>query len=182
MFKALAEHGKELIWNFSFQVALPRLFLYSLVPLILLGTHSSDGRSFHWFPGFGWIAALLGSLFLLNVVSNLAVSRYLRLHQTDTSPYKYSESYDSFTKKPYFRISVRDNTAFRSMIKSLQAEHKGEAISLWLRLDDLWLVPGTLFLLLGLLLCSASWLVWQVFHPRGFWRQVGSLRQALFQP
>ncbi len=174
MFNALAERAKELGWNLGIQVMLPRLFLYSFVPLTLLLIHSRDPWSFLWFPGCGWVVALFFCLFLLNVGADLAVSRYLRLHETDTSPYKYSEAYDSFTNKPYFRISVSDNRAFRSLIKSLRAEHKGEAISRWLLLDDLMLVPGFLFLLFGLLGCGASWLVWQLFHPRGFWRQVRS--------
>jgi len=87
MYKALAGRGNELMWNLGVQVLLPWFFLYSLVPLALLGAHSRDPWSVHWFPGFSWVAALFGSLFLLNVWANLAISSYLRLHQTDASPY-----------------------------------------------------------------------------------------------
>ncbi len=164
----------ELVWNLGVQVLLPRFFLYSLAPLAFFAAHSRDMWSFHWFPGSVWMTAGFSCLFLLNVTANLAVSRYLRLHQTAASPYKYSEAYDSFTSKTYFRISVNDNTAFHSLIKSLRKEHKGEAISIWLWLDDLMFVPGVLFLLLGLLLCGASWLAWQLFHPLSFQRQARS--------
>ncbi len=111
MYKALARRGNELKWNLGVQVLLPRFFLYSLVPLTLLIAHSRDAWSFYWFPGFGWVAALFFYLFLLNVGANLTVSRYLRLHQSGASPYDYSNSYDSFANKPYFRISVRDNNS-----------------------------------------------------------------------
>ena len=173
----LAERAKELTWNLGAQVLLPRLFLYSIVPIAFLGVHQRDPWLINWFPGSGWLVAFFGGLFLLNVGANLAVSRYLRLHQSDTSPYKYSKAYDSYTNKPYFRIIVKDKTAFRSLIKSLKAEHKGKAISVWIALDDLMLIPGGLFLVLGLLLSGACWLIWQVFHPLGFLRQLRSWRQ-----
>jgi hypothetical protein len=174
MLKAAAERGKELAGNFGLEILLPRVFLYSLVPLFFLLVHSRDPWSFYWFRGSGWLVAFFGGLLLLNVGANLAVSRYLRLHQSEDSPYKYSRTYNLYTNNPYFRIVVKDNAAFRSLIKSLQAEHKGEAISVWLRLDDLMLIPGWLFLTFGLLACGVCWLIWQIFHPLGFLRQVRS--------
>ena len=164
----LTERAKEMTWNLGAQVLLPRLFLYSIVPLVFLLVHSCDPWSIYWFPGSGWLVAVFSGLFLLNVSANLAVSRYLRLRQSDDSPYKYSKAYDSYTNKPYFRIIVKDKTAFDSLIKSVRAEHKGKAISIWIALDDLMLIPGGLFLLFGLLACGVCWLIWQIFHPLGF--------------
>lgn len=120
------ERIKELGWNLGFQVLVPRFFLYSIVPLIFLGVHQRDAWSIDWFPVSGWLVAVFGGLFLLNVGADLAVSRYLRLHQTDASPYKYSRAYDSYTNKPFFRIIVKDKTAFSGLIKFLKAEHKGK--------------------------------------------------------
>lgn len=174
MFKAFADRGKELIWNLGVQVLLPRLFLYSFIPVTLLGIHSKDSWSFWWFPDTMWMFTFFFCCFLLNVWADIAVSRYLRLHQDDSSPYEYTEACDSFTNKYYFRIAVRDKSSFRSLIKSLRVEHKGEAVSRWLWLDDLMFVPGVLFLLFGLLLYGASWFAWQLFHPLGFWRELRS--------
>ena len=173
----LTERAKELTWNLGAEILLPRFFLYSVVPVIFLSIHSHDPWSIDWFPGSGWLVAVFVGLFLMNVYANFAVSRYLRLHQSDDSPYEYSDTYNSYASTPYFRIRVKDKATFRSLIKSLKAEHKGEAISVWLTLDDLMLIPGALFLVLGLLLCGASWLMWQVFHPLGFLRQVRSWQQ-----
>lgn len=169
-----AERIKELGWNLGFQVMSLPFFLYSIVPLIFLGVHQRDPWSINWFPGSGWVVTIFGWLFLLNVYANLTISRYLRLHQSDASPYEYSRAYDSYTNKPYFRITVKDKAAFRSLIKSLKAEHRWKPISVWLAFDDLMLVPGGLFLLFSLLACGICWLIWQVFHPLGFLRQVRS--------
>lgn len=168
------ERIKELGWNLGFQVMLVPFFLYSIVPLTFLSVHQRDPWSINWLPGSGWLVAIFGGLFLLNVYANLTIGRYLRMHQSDASSYEYSQAYDSYTNKPYFRITVKDKAAFRSLIKSLKAEHKGKAISIWLTLDDLMLVPGGLFLLFGLLACGVCWLIWQVFHPLGFLQQIRS--------
>jgi len=57
------------------------------VPLAQKGVHSWDPWSIYWFPSSHWLVAFFGGLFLLNVGADLAISRYLRLHQTDASPY-----------------------------------------------------------------------------------------------
>jgi hypothetical protein len=47
-------------------------------------------------------------------------------------------------RTPYFRVQGTDPSAFLHCMKAVRVEHKGEATGLWLRLDDLVLLPAIL--------------------------------------
>ena len=150
---------KEIGHSFGFNILFPRVCLYGIVPCLLLFGPGNIAWIVYWSSAFDLtVLTLFGSLFLLNLVANLAVSRYLRLHQTALSPYEYTPEYDFLKYTPYFRIQIKDRLAFRHLLKSLRSEHKGQIIWLWLWLDDLLLVPAFLILLVWLPLSGAAWL------------------------
>ncbi len=153
------ERWKELSHSCGFNILFPRVCLYGIVPCLLLFGPGNIAWIAYWSSAFDLtILTLFGSLFLLNVAANLAVSRYLRLHQTALSPYEYVWEYDFFKYTPYFRIQIKDRLAFHRLLESLRNEHKGQMIWLWLWLDDLFLVPAFLMFLVWLPWMGAVWL------------------------
>ena len=85
-------------------------------------------------------------LFGLSIAADLSISRYLRLHQTEDSPYVYKTQYASGRYTPYFRIWTSDKDAFRVLLKDIRRENQGKGIWFWLLLDDLLFVPPVVLL------------------------------------
>ena len=109
-------------------------------------------------------------LFGLDVASNLSISRYLRLHQTQNSPYAYEAKYEPYKSTRYFRVQVVDKVAFRGLLDDLSRDHPREAIRLWLLVENLVFAPLMLFLaLFALVFVLLPWLVtflWGRFRGR----------------
>ena len=121
-----------------------------------------------------YVALVIASgllLFGLSVAGNLSISRYLRLHQTEASPYVYQTQYNIGRYTPYFRIWASDKDTFRTLLKKLRRENPGKAIRFWLLLDDWLFVPPivilTLFIAIFMLIPSlAVFLLDQLKHRK----------------
>ncbi len=139
----------ELKYSLALNILFPRFCLFVLLPcFILVFVPAPSGIPWLVFvlrPGYA-LGVLIGCLLLfgLEVAANLCISRYLRLHQTENSPYVYKAGWDPGRRSNYFRIHILDKPAFRVLLRDLRREYPGEAIRLWLWLDDLLLVPPLL--------------------------------------
>lgn len=165
----------ELKYSLVLVILFPRFCLFVLLPFSILFVIPSPSA-------FPWLIAVLQPsyakavlacsllLFGLSVVANLSISRYLRLHQTQSSPYTYETEYDASRRSSYFRIQVSDKTAFRRLLHDIGREHSRELIRLWLLVDDLVFVPPVLVLSLFMVVFMLlPWLVnhlWKWLHTR----------------
>jgi len=154
---------KELCWNLGLQIVFARLMLYGLLPACILLGPGNIAWLDYWPPLFDKIV-LVGSvaLFALSVGSNLAISRYLRRHQTSASPYEYHADYIGPRMTDYFRIYVNDRTEFRAVLKSLRAQRQAKLLRIWLLFDNLWMLPAALMLVFGLAMMGFAGIVRQV--------------------
>lgn len=160
----------EIKYTLGFNILFPRFCLFVFIPCGLLLAGPSP-------PQFPLLVAVLYPayakvvlacsllLFGLSVAANLSISRYLRRHQVQDSPYAYSADRDYGSRSSYFRIQVTDKIAFRHLLRGIQREHPKEAIRFWLLADSLVFVP--LALLLGLFAIVFMLLPWLVMF---FWR------------
>lgn len=152
----------ELKYSFAFNILLPRFCLYVALPFLILVLLPLGFPLLLSVLQSGYVKAVIGVALLLfgvSVAANLSVSRYLRLHQTPDSPYTYEAKYDPDKRSGYFRIQVADKAAFRRLLHDLRRRF-GKAISLWLWLDDLLLIPPLLVLsLFALVFMFVPWLV-----------------------
>jgi len=155
----------EIKYSLGFNILFPRFCLFVLLPCLVLILVPAP-------PAFpllltvlqpGYVKIVLAVsllLFGLDVAANLSVSRYLRLHQTESSPYAYEAKYAPSKRSNYFRIQVVDKMAFRRLLRDLSRDHPREAIRFWLLVDDLLFVPPVLILSLFLLVfLFVPWLV-----------------------
>lgn len=151
---------QELCWNFGFQIVFPRLCLVGIMPVMILLGPGSIAWLALWPPWFDRLV-LFGSvlMFTLSVASNLAISRFLHLSQTELSPYEYKKTYIGTNTRDYFRIQVTDRAAFGALQKSLLSQHPRAPIALWLRIDNLWLLAAIPLLAFGLVLWGIPWLL-----------------------
>lgn len=165
----------EMKYSLALNILFPRLCLFVLLPCLILALVPAP-PTFPWLllalqPGYvkGVLAVSL-LLFGLSVTANLKVSRYLRLHQRESSPYTYAAWYDPSRRSRYFRIQVADKAAFHRLLRDLRREHPGEAIWLWLWLDDLLIAPPLLLLsLFALVFMLVPWLIrflWGLLRSR----------------
>ena len=165
----------ELKVGLGLNILLPRFCLIVLLPCALLIVVPAPPEFpllltvFH--PGYvGIVLAASLLLFGLSVAANLSVSRYLRLHQTEGSPYVYAAGYDPTRRSNFFRIRVTDKEAFRRLRRGLSRDHPREAIRFWLLVDDLVFVPPVLLLsLFAVVFLLVPWLVkllWSRFKGR----------------
>ena len=132
----------ELKYTLGLNILFPRFCLFVLIPWGLLFAVPSP-------PEFTLLVAVLHPLYAkvvlasslllfgLNVAANLGISRYLRLHQAQDSPYAYKAEWDCYNRSGYFRIQIGDRTAFNQMLKGISRDHPTEAIRYWLLLDHI---------------------------------------------
>jgi hypothetical protein len=155
----------EIKYTLGFNILFPRFCLFVFIPCSLLLAGPSP-------PQFPLLVAVLYPayakvvlacsllLFGLSVAANLSISRYLRRHQTQGSPYTYNADWDDGSRSSYFRIQVTDKEAFRRLLREIQREHPKEAIRFWLLADSLVFVPPVLLLgLFALVFMLLPWLV-----------------------
>lgn len=155
----------EIKYTLGLNILFPRFCLFVLIPYGLLLAVSPPAEFSLLQPTYAK-AVLASSLLLfgLNVAANLSVSRYLRRHQTEASPYAYKVEWDIGRRSGYFRIQVTDDKAFNRLRDEISRDHPKEAIRFWLLLDNvLVLSAGAVLVLVPLaflLLTSAVKLLW----------------------
>jgi hypothetical protein len=165
----------EIRGSLGFTILFPRFCLFVLLPCLILIVVPAP-PAFPLIlttlqPGYVKVVLAVSLLFFgLSVAANLSVSRYLRLHQTPSSPYAYEAKCDPSKRSSYFRIQVTDKAAFRRLLRDLSRDHPREAIRRWLLVDDLLFVPPVLVLSLFLLVFMlVPWLVkflWDLLKGR----------------
>lgn len=145
------------------QIVFVRLIWYGLLPACVLLGPGNIAWLDYWPPLFDTIVVAASvALFALSVGSNLAISRYLRRHQTSASPYQYQADYLGPRITDYFGIHVTDRTEFSADVKSLRAQRPVKLLQMWLFFDNLWMLPAALMLVLGLALMVFAGLVKQL--------------------
>jgi hypothetical protein len=158
--KDMGRWWNEIKYTLVLNILFPSFCLFVGLPcLILIMIPAPAGIVLVLSPRYVEIV-VIGCLLLfgLDVAANLGISRYLRLHQTESSPYTYEAQWDWGRRSSYFRIYIKDKTAFRSLKRRLKQEHRGKAIWFWLWLDDL---PMALpLLLIGLFAFVFMFLPW----------------------
>ncbi|MGI4789046.1 MAG: hypothetical protein ACRYFS_09375 [Janthinobacterium lividum] len=153
----------EIKYTLVFNILFPRFFLFILIPCGLLFAASSP-------PSFPLLVAVLYPtyakivlaasllLFGLSIAANLSISRYLRRHHTQDSPYDYQANWESGSRSSYFRIQIKDKKAFNRMLDEISRNHPKEAIRFWLLLDTVLFMSAGAALALVLLVLMLPWL------------------------
>lgn len=143
----------EIKYSLGFNILFPRFCLFVGLPCGILVLAPAPPAFplllLALYPHYVTLVIAAGLLlFGLSVAANLSISRYLRLHQTEASPYVYETQYEIGRYTPYFRIWASDKDAFRILLKDLRRENQGKAIWFWLLLDDLLFMPPIVILAL----------------------------------
>ena len=149
----------EIKYTLGLNILFPRFCLFVLIPYGLLLAVAPPADFGLLQPNYAKVV-LAGSLLLfgLNVAANLSISRYLRRHQTQYSPYVYQAEWDIGRRSSYFRIQVTDEKAFKRLLDETSRDHPKEAIRVWLLLDDiLVLAAGAAMVLVPAAFLLLAW-------------------------
>ena len=165
----------ELKYTLGLNILFPRFCLFVFLPCGLLLAAASPPEFplsvAVLYPTYAKIV-LAGSLLLfgLSVAANLSVSRYLRRHHTQDSPYAYKADWDWGSRSGYFRIQITDKKAFNHMLDEISRDHPKEAIRFWLLMDNiLFLSAGIILSLIALVFALLLWLakyLWNMLTKR----------------
>ena len=162
----------ELKYTLGLNILFPRLCLIVLMPCGLLLAVSPPAESSLLQPNDAKVVlASCLLLFGLNVAANLSISRYLRRHQPQASPYVYKAAWDIGKRSGYFRIQVTDNKAFNRRLNEISRDQPQEAIRYWLWLDNvLILSAGAVVMLVPLAFLLMAWPVKLLWDKLTGWK------------
>lgn len=173
--------GKQLWYDFGLVIAFPRLALFSLACLLLFGPFLPNLAELpvlqQEHPGFvDSVLLIAGFFFLLSLVTNIHISRYLHRHQSESADFDSVAGNGLPAPSRYFRIRVQDQQAFRVFLQSLKHHSGFSPIKVWLWLDDLWpVLPLTIIGLLLILILLLALPFWAVLQAQKY------VRQTIFQ-